>query len=263
MPTLTVKQDTWAKATTDPSGELPGDQKALLTAGEYEILAYGEASTDDRYSGQDHAAVHMVVTFDPDDLPVAVHDDEGTRLNTVVLYHGHAEVEGAGPGYAAGGKNNPVEAAPSPKPPAGRIVAIAGLGPRGMKDPIDGCRHFTWGEATRNGTRLPDTVQQSKNIVDLGKYLDQIRAKLGDRPIRITSWLRPVAVNRAVGGAKNSTHIQGFAADIAVQGMSPRQVFNALDSWHGARGGLAHGVGFTHVDLRKPPYRARWRYPGV
>jgi hypothetical protein len=263
MPTLTVNQQTWAKATTDPSGELPGDQKALLTAGEYEILAYGEASTDDRYSNQDHAAVHMVVTFDPDDLPVAVHNDEGARLNTVVLYHGHAEVEGAGPGYAAGGKNNPIEPAPPPKAPAGRIVAIAGLGPRGMKNPIDGCQHFTWGEATRNGTRLPDTVQQSKNIVEMGKYLDQIRARLGDRPIRITSWLRPVAVNRAVGGAKNSTHIEGYAADFSVPGMTPRQVFNALDSWHGARGGLAHGVGFVHVDLRKPNYRARWVYPGA
>jgi hypothetical protein len=263
MPTLTVNQQTWAKANTLQSTLIHESQKAQIAPGDYEILAYTEASTHDGYKDQSAANMHMVVTFPPDNIPVDVRNKDGVRLNTLCLYHGHAEVEGAGPGYAAGGKNNPIEAAPPPKAPAGRIVAIAGLGPRGMKDPIDGCQHFTWGEATRNGTRLPDTVQQSKNIVELAKYLDQIRAKLGDRPIRITSWLRPVAVNRAVGGAKNSTHIEGYAADFSVQGMSPRQVFNALDSWHGARGGLAHGVGFTHVDLRKPPYRARWTYPGA
>lgn len=53
-----------------------------------------------------------------------------------------------------------------------------------------------------------------KNIVALiEKLLDPLRAKLG-RPIRVTSGYRPSALNKAVGGAANSNHLFGCAADI-------------------------------------------------
>lgn len=50
-----------------------------------------------------------------------------------------------------------------------------------------------------------------KNLIE--KLLDPVREKLG-KPIRVTSGYRPPRLNKAVGGASNSNHLYGFAADI-------------------------------------------------
>jgi hypothetical protein len=41
-----------------------------------------------------------------------------------------------------------------------------------------------------------------------------------NKPIRISSGYRSGVVNAAIGGSKNSDHVQGFAADIEVSGVS-------------------------------------------
>jgi hypothetical protein len=132
-----------------------------------------------------------------------------------------------------------------------------------------GC-NFTWGEATRDGERLPiatcfegrwipaETI--TGNVIKLARELDKLRAEFGDRPIAITSWLRPPAINKIVGGVANSQHLLGWAADIQIQGYAPHQVAKHLDpTW---QGGLGDSVSFTHLDLRhllgKPP--GRWDY---
>lgn len=50
-----------------------------------------------------------------------------------------------------------------------------------------------------------------KNLIE--KLLDPVREKLG-KPIRVTSGYRPARLNAAVGGASNSNHLFGNAADI-------------------------------------------------
>lgn len=45
------------------------------------------------------------------------------------------------------------------------------------------------------------------------EQLERVRSLLGDRPITITSGYRSPAVNRAVGGALRSAHLQGWAVD--------------------------------------------------
>lgn len=52
------------------------------------------------------------------------------------------------------------------------------------------------------------------NLARLAASLEVLRGKLG-RALRITSGYRCPALNSAVGGAKNSRHMQGCAADIA------------------------------------------------
>ena len=146
----------------------------------------------------------------------------------------------------------------------------------GLKNPVDTAdpmylgSHFSWGEFTRNGERMPaDTrfegrtyaaSQITANGILIAKELDLIRAQFGDRPIRITSWLRPPDINKAVGGVINSQHLIGWAADIQIEGYTPNQVAAKLTAtW---QGGLGDSTAFTHLDLRDRLglASARWDY---
>lgn len=127
--------------------------------------------------------------------------------------------------------------------------------------PIYGCKNFLWGEATKNGTRIPSDNQIVQNIIKLAQYLELVRALFQNRVIIIYSWHRPPDINRLVGGVSNSRHILGDAGDIGIQGISPPEVYSRLNNWHGARGGLGNSNAFTHIDLRG--YCARWKYGNV
>lgn len=118
--------------------------------------------------------------------------------------------------------------------------------------------NFTWGEFTKNLTRIPDSGAVVRNLIRLAQHLDAAREYLGNRPITLTSVYRPPAVNRACGGVVNSRHLFGDAADILVQGIPPYEVYRRLDKWHGDKGGLGNGSAFTHIDLRS--YKARFQY---
>jgi hypothetical protein len=58
---------------------------------------------------------------------------------------------------------------------------------------------------------------------------EPLRAKLG-RPLVILSGYRPPWLNEMVGGARDSEHMDGRAADILVLGMTPLAVCNAVAS---------------------------------
>lgn len=85
--------------------------------------------------------------------------------------------------------------------------------------------------------------------------LEELRALLGGRPIRINSGVRCAAHNRAVGGVRESLHVAGKAADIVVAGVAPGAVAAAAERV-GALKGIGRYGGFTHVDVRSR--RARW-----
>ena len=86
-------------------------------------------------------------------------------------------------------------------------------------------------------------------ITRLEKLRNELKA-----PIRITSGYRDPRYNRRVGGARNSMHLQGRAADITVVNSSIGEIVNAAE-----RVGF-NGIGrystFVHVDVRG--WRARW-----
>ena len=87
--------------------------------------------------------------------------------------------------------------------------------------------HFSLAEliasqvATRKGidnTPAPATVA---NLTRLAALLEQVRAVVG-APIAISSGYRSPALNKAVGGAANSAHVLGLAADISTAKLAPK-----------------------------------------
>lgn len=83
---------------------------------------------------------------------------------------------------------------------------------------------FTYSEtAARLGKEIVPTTQELVNLKRLcERLLEPIRVLLG-KPIVVTSGLRPLWLNLAVGGSTNSAHTTGLAADLKVVGMTPVQ----------------------------------------
>ena len=79
-------------------------------------------------------------------------------------------------------------------------------------------------------------------------------------PLLVNSWYRPPDINRAVGGASNSQHLYGKAADIRPAQGNIYDFQKWLDNvaWKDKAVGYGAKKGFVHVDLR--PGRIRWNY---
>lgn len=95
--------------------------------------------------------------------------------------------------------------------------------------------HFTLSELTQSETaarRRIDNIPSSETLVNLtrtAQLLEKVRAELGDKPVLISSGYRCHALNRAVGGATNSAHSQGLAADFICPGFgSPLDICKRL-----------------------------------
>jgi hypothetical protein len=75
--------------------------------------------------------------------------------------------------------------------------------------------------ATRKGIDNAPTPTITANLARLAALLEQVRALVG-APITISSGYRSPALNRAVGGAVNSAHVLGLAADISTAKLPPK-----------------------------------------
>jgi len=94
----------------------------------------------------------------------------------------------------------------------------------------------------------------NKALLDV---LEQLREKIG-KPIQIMSGCRCRQHNRNVGGALQSQHTLGNAADIKIEGMKPIEVAEEASELLRSKGGIGLYKTFTHVDVR-PGGMARWR----
>ena len=87
--------------------------------------------------------------------------------------------------------------------------------------------HFSLAElvasqvATRKGIDNTPTPAIVANLTRLAELLEQVRALVG-APIAISSGYRSPALNKAVGGAANSAHVLGLAADISTAKLAPK-----------------------------------------
>jgi len=100
--------------------------------------------------------------------------------------------------------------------------------------------------------KLPEKGMKTLLIV----LLQLLRNKVG-KPLVITSGYRCPTHNKAVGGASNSQHLYGTAADVKVpQGMTVDQLAKAAEEVGFDGIGKYYKQGFVHVDVRG--WKARW-----
>jgi len=105
---------------------------------------------------------------------------------------------------------------------------------------------------SKDGTPMNASVKA--NIMHLIDQLEIIRAACGNKPITITSGYRSRKHNASVGGAKNSYHTKGQAADFKVIGMRPAEVYkiveSLMDSGQITAGGIGLYKSWCHYDTR-------------
>lgn len=92
---------------------------------------------------------------------------------------------------------------------------------------------------------------------ELVTILQAIRSHFG-KPVVINSAYRTPQYNarKDVGGAAQSQHCYGTAADIAISGVSPKDVAAFAETLLSGRGGIGIYAGFTHIDTRE--VKSRW-----
>jgi hypothetical protein len=145
------------------------------------------------------------------------------------------------------------------EPDRGRPITIPKRGVVYLGEPILGSGgHFSWAEATKNGTRIPVSADIVDGILKVAEAMEKVREYMDQRPITINSWYRDPVSNRKAGGATRSRHLSGDAVDFVVQGIHPKETHRRLEPWWGSRGGIASASCFTHLDCRG--HAARWSY---
>lgn len=75
-------------------------------------------------------------------------------------------------------------------------------------------------------------------------------------PVTITSGNRCIKHNASVGGAENSKHVAGIAADFKVSGVCPAEVASTLHTWYPGKYGIGVYPSWVHLDVREQ--KARW-----
>ena len=106
------------------------------------------------------------------------------------------------------------------------------------------------------GCKMPEFVKE--NVKELAENLQVLRDVVGR--IDLTNAYRCKEHNADVGGATNSQHIKGKAADIKSNTLSPSEIASITDDLMKSEKFKLGGIGiyntFTHVDIRG--YKARW-----
>lgn len=113
--------------------------------------------------------------------------------------------------------------------------------------------YFKFEELVKTDTQLDNTVTTDShlaNLATLWNILNFIRHEFGF-PIIVNSGYRSESVNKAVGGAKRSLHMQGRAADITCEPIHFEQLWEVVCSYDKTYG-LSEKIlysNFIHIAL--------------
>lgn len=130
---------------------------------------------------------------------------------------------------------------------AGQVVKVYSKAKEGN---VKLSKNFTVKEfACSDGT---DTVFISLTLVNL---LQKIRDHFG-KAVIINSAYRTEAHNKSIGGATYSQHKYGLAADIHINGVTPKEIASYVETLMPSSGGIGIYKSFVHVDVRR--VKSRW-----
>ena len=130
---------------------------------------------------------------------------------------------------------------------AGQVVKVYSKAKEGN---VKLSKNFTVKEfACSDGT---DTVFISLALVNL---LQKIRNHFG-KAVIINSAYRTEAHNKSIGGATYSQHKYGLAADIHIDGVTPKEIAAYVETLMPSSGGIGIYKSFVHVDVRQ--VKSRW-----
>lgn len=130
---------------------------------------------------------------------------------------------------------------------AGQVVKVYSKAKEGD---VKLSKNFTVKEfACSDGT---DTVFISLALVNL---LQKIRNHFG-KAVIINSAYRTEAHNKSIGGATYSQHKYGLAADIHINGVTPKEIAAYVETLMPSSGGIGIYKSFVHVDVRR--VKSRW-----
>ncbi|MFC4145733.1 D-Ala-D-Ala carboxypeptidase family metallohydrolase [Micromonospora mangrovi] len=121
-------------------------------------------------------------------------------------------------------------------------------------------RHFSYteldngcGKGGWSGGPLSPTATRENAVRTMWK-LEALRRSLGDQPIYVTSGFRSIACNSQVGGASDSQHLYGNAADVTSRSSSLCQLARSARSrgFSGIYGpGYPNHSDHVHLDSRR------------
>lgn len=109
--------------------------------------------------------------------------------------------------------------------------------------------HFTAAELASK-----DGAKELLISLELLEVLEEIREHF-NKPVIVNSGYRTPAWNTKVGGAGNSYHCKGMAADIRIKGVSTDEIAKYTSEYMKDHGGVIRYTNFVHVDVREGYYR--------
>ncbi|MFG1644655.1 D-Ala-D-Ala carboxypeptidase family metallohydrolase [Amycolatopsis sp. NPDC049252] len=122
--------------------------------------------------------------------------------------------------------------------------------------------HFNFSEftdrvsGTFNGGKV-SAATAKENARRCMYKLEAVRKKLGNKPITVNSGFRSIAHNAEIGGASDSMHMYGTAADLDVPGVANKTVYQKAET-SGFSGLETYNTDHQHVDSRADLGRAWW-----
>jgi hypothetical protein len=148
------------------------------------------------------------------------------------------------------------------------VVGPATQGKLNALESSDGSTlHFNWSEftdrvsGTFNGGKV-SAASAKENARRCMYKLEALRLKLGNKPITVNSGFRSIAHNADIGGASDSMHMYGTAADLDVPGVANRTVYQKAETC-GFSGLETFNTDHQHVDSRADLGRAWWWEDGT
>ena len=113
-------------------------------------------------------------------------------------------------------------------------------------------------EAVRKNIDNTPSAEIKKNLEVLMNKLEEVRTLIG-KPITVSSGYRCKELNTLIGGAANSAHIQGLAADINCSGMTPRDLALKIRDSHIEFDQLIYEGTWVHIGLSVKAFRKQVR----